>query len=410
MVKSDLKKSIDANIGKDHWMTASLAKKMAKPIQKRKSKRFIWVPFTVTIAACALIIVLINMNHIAIKNSTLQDSNILNYVDDASMGEAIIDYLKSIESKDEKKIVEQAQGMYENKDAKDLITKYEHAQFNSIQVLHLAKSNFPYLDIHYAYLMVNVDNEETTYLHTLTIEKQTDGWFISESANEEKMVYEPFVMPSYLGFHYEPVASFDKDDLYAFRDLALHFPSIQLAENMTAHFYEENGYAMLVIQKGESYYPIIDLHAFEQEGAEPTYSFSMIENANDLDYYVLSSGDNMFLTLFYNESIDKFQAYLVEDGSEMYFKDVDGNGISELLINSDIPFIGTVEVGQFVISNSSQNFDSHINESFVDVKFYQDMIAIKYEDANGESYANYKWKTVNEAQFVNNEKIDHLFE
>ena len=67
-------------------------------------------------------------------------------------------------------------------------------------------------------------------------------------------------------------------------------------------------------------------------------------------------------------------------------------------------------MGQLVVSNPTQNFSSYFNESFVDVKFYEDTIAVKYEDVNGEMYANYKWKTVNEAPFVNNDKIDGSFE
>ena len=122
MVKSDLKKSIDAHIGKDRWMSASLANKMARQTPKKKFPRFSWIPITVTLVACALIFVLINMNNTAINptvNSALQDSSILNHIDDPAMGEAIMDYLKAIESKDERKIIEYSKETYENNDAHD---------------------------------------------------------------------------------------------------------------------------------------------------------------------------------------------------------------------------------------------------------------------------------------------------
>ena len=415
MVKSDLKKSIDAHIGKERWMTASLANKMANHTQKKKSPRFNWIPITVTLIACALIFILINMNNTAIQptaNSALQDTNILKHIDDPAMGEALMDYLKAIESKDEKKIIEYSKESYENNDAKAIIAKYEHVQFNSIQLLQFTKNEPHYIDEHFAYLLVNVDNENTTYLHMLSIQKRTDGWKIVDSTFDEKIVYEPFVMPSFLGFHYEPTRAFEKDDSYKMKDLALRYPSIQLTENMSAHFYEENhALATLVIQKGDNYYPITELPFSEKKDVEQPFSISTIKNADGLDYFVLSTGDhNKFMTLFYNESIDKFQAIWVEDGSEMYFSDVDGNGISEVLINTADPVIATVEVGQLVMSYPIQNFNSYIASSFVDIKFYQDTIALKYEDLNGEKYANYKWKTVNEAPFVNNEKIDGLFE
>lgn len=407
-MKSEVKKSIDAQIGESRWMTASLAKRMAKPVKRKKQYIFI-IPTFVTIAVAAIAFFLINseLKEPAITQSALQDANILNYVEENALGQAVLDYLYILEEKDVEKVIELGKGMYDEQTAAELLSKYENVDFSSISLLNVAKNQNTPFDTYVVYITLKETNRSSTLLHSLNVERSADVWYVHEFTQGDFIAYEPYTAPSYLGFHFESATAYEKDDSYKFKDMMLAYPSIQVTAQISAHFYEQGGDVMLVLQKGEDYYPISMVERIELGSAPHAYGIERVENMNGLDYYSLSSLDQEYMmTFYYNESIEKFQALSAEPGAKAFFADVDGNDIYEIFINNKIPLVATVEVGQLVVSNPTQNFEPYLVESFLTMEYSSHTIMITYKDVHGEQYANYTWETVNEAPFLNNTKVE----
>jgi hypothetical protein len=402
-----MKKSIDKAIGENRWMTTSLASKLAKP-RKKKKQYFFFIPTFFTIAVAAITFFLINseLKEPAFTQSALQDANILNYVEENALGQAVLDYLYILEEKDVEKVIELGKGFYDEQTATELLKKYEHVDYSSISLLNVAQDPNAPFDTYVVYITLKEANSSSTLLHSLNVEHTDDVWYVHEFTQGNFIAYEPFTAPSYLGFHYESAPAYEKDNSYQLKDLALAYPSIQVTAQISAHFYEQGSDVMLVLQKGDDYYPISNVKRIELGSAPHAYGIELIENKNGLDYYTMSSLEQSnILTFYYNKSIEKFQALSTEPGATAFFADVDGNEIYEIFINNKLPLVATVEVGQLVVSNPTQNFEPHIVESFLTMEYSSHAIMITYKDVHGEKYANYTWKTVNEAPFLNNSKM-----
>ena len=93
------------------------------------------------------------------------------------------------------------------------------------------------------------------------------------------------------------------------------------------------------------------------------------------------------------------------------FADVDDNGIHKIFINNITrPTVATIEVGQLVVASPEENFAPHWNEAFLSVEYNSSRaIIVTYKDIHGEKYANYTWKTVNEAPYLKDSKMEKIY-
>ena len=408
MGHSQIKKSIDKIVGENRWMTAALANKMAQP-KKKKKQLIIFMPLFATIAVAAIAFFLITSNETQpqLKQSNLNEANIVNYVEDTNFGEAIVSYLKTIEISNKKGIIELGRGIYNDQNVEELLSKYSNVDFSTVSLINTVPAADSRIEIYYAYLTHTSINTSSTMMHKLFVERTSDGWYVYEFPESEWISYEPFTAPEYLAFHYEPATAIDPDYSYTFKDLALASPSIPINKDMIAHFYVQDGKVAFVIQKGNDYFPVTLLDKLDS-GSEPhAYGINDFQNVNNYIYYTLSSPEQAYmLTFYYNDSINKIQVLFAEPEATTFFTDVDENGIYEIFINNKTaPIVATVEVGQLVFATPEKNFAEHWNEAFLSVEYNNRVIIVTYKDVHGEKYANYTWKTVNEATYLNDNKM-----
>ena len=420
MGHSQVKKSIDKIIGEKRWMTPDLANKMAQPKKKKKQLIFFMPIFaTLAIATIAFFLITSNETQPQLNQSNLNESKLneakivryLRHMADAKFSESILSYLITIEQQNKHAIIEMGQGAYNEQNVETLLSKYSSIDFSTItHIKTVSIDDSPVETYHVYFTHENIDSANT-FMHKLQVERTDKGWNVFESPDATWVTYEPFKVPDYLAFHYEPVAAIEPDHSYRFKDMMLAYPSIQITKDMTAHFYVEGGKVAFVIvnQKEEIYFPVTMLEKLDS-GSEPhPYVINVIQNEHNYDYYTLSSTEASFLTFYYNESTQKVQVLFAEPGATISFDDIDNNGIHEIFINNKkSPTVATVEVGQLVAATPNANFATHWNDAFVTVEYNYKVVTVTYKDVHGEKYANYTWQTVNEAHYLNNLKLNKI--
>ena len=418
MGHSQVKKSIDKIIGEKRWMTPALANKLAQPKKKKKQLIFFMPVFAaLAIATIAFFLITSNETQPQLNQSNLNESNLneakivryLRHMADANFSEAILSYLTTIEQQNKQDIIEMGQGAYNEQNVETLLSKYSSIDFSTLtHIKTVSIEDSPVEMYHLYFTHENIDNANT-FMHKLQVERTDNGWNVFESPDATWVTYEPFKAPDYLAFHYEPVAAIEPDHSYRFKDMMLAYPTINIAKDMTAHFYVEGGKAAFVIRKGNDYFPVTQLDKLDSENEPHPYVINTIQNENNYNYYTLSSTEASLLTFYYNESIQKVQVLFAEPGETISFDDIDYNGIHEIFVNNKRnPTVATVEVGQLVAATPNANFAQHWNDAFVTVEYNYRVVTVTYKDVYGEKYANYTWQTVNEAHYLNDLKLNKI--